>query len=141
MRVLKLMRVLSDKVLFRLLSNRTFLRFLSDRVLSRVLSDRVLFDSSVIGSSSGSSVIDSSCRSSVLFFRFVALFYKNVVLHFQKKAPDVLFYIIFSKRSSHWTISLTFLIISTKMIWKNTCMIETQNVILEICVANFPIYK
>ena len=106
MRVLKLVRVLSDKVFFRLLSDKTFLRFLSDRVLSRVLSDRVLFDSSVISSSSGSSMIDSSCSSSVLFFRFVALFYKNVVLLFRKKQQMFCFTLYFQKEV-HWTISLT----------------------------------
>ena len=90
LRVLKLLRVLIDRACFR---------FFSYRVLLRVLSDRVLFESSVIGFSSGSSIIDSSLGKSVFFFRNVANFYQNMLLLF--------FIYIFSKRSSHLTISLT----------------------------------
>ena len=62
--VLKLLKVIIDRVVFR---------FLSDRILLPVL-----FQSSVIGCSSGFSVIDSSLGSSVLFFQHPAIFYKNV---------------------------------------------------------------
>ena len=80
LRVLKLLRAPIDKVLFRLLS---------DRVPLRVLSDRVSFESSVI---------DSSLGSSVLVFGHTA---------FSLSRRDALFCIIFSKKSSHPTISLT----------------------------------
>ena len=73
LRVLKLLRVLNDKV-FWFHSDRILFRFLSDAVLLRVLSDRTLFESSVTGSFSGSSVVESSLRSSVLFFRHGAVF-------------------------------------------------------------------
>ena len=79
-------------------------RCLSDRVLLRVHSERFLFESSVIGSSSGSSAIDSSLGSSVLFFRHDASFFQNVLLLFLL-LKHILFYIIFSKRTSHLTIS------------------------------------
>ena len=82
---------------------RVFFRFHSDMVLL-ILSDRVLFEFSVIGFSSESSVIDSSLGSSVLFFRHAHIFYRNVLLLFLLKT-DVLFYFIFSKRTSHLTIS------------------------------------
>ena len=42
------------------------------------------------------------------------------------------FYIMLSKRSSH-----TAKLIAKK--WRNTCMIETQNIILKIYVINFPL--
>ena len=63
--------------------------------------------SSVIGSSSGSSVIDSSLRPSVLFIGGVAIFLSKHATTFFESKTDVLFYIIFSKRSSHLKISLT----------------------------------
>ena len=91
------------RFLFRFHSDRFLFRFLSDRILLGVFSDNVLFESSAIGCSSGFSVIDSSLGSSVLFFRHAARFYQNVLLLFLLKT-DVLFYIIFSKRSSHLTI-------------------------------------
>ena len=43
LRVLKVLRVLSDKILFRIVSDRVLFRVLRDRVLFRVLSGRVLF--------------------------------------------------------------------------------------------------
>ena len=64
-RVLKLLRVLSFRVLFG---------FLSDWVLIMVFSDTVLFEPSVIGSLKGPSVIDSSLGLSVLFFRYAGTF-------------------------------------------------------------------
>ena len=55
---------------------------------------------------------------------------------------DVLFYIIFSKRRSHLTISLTcFNKFQQNMEEYCTCMIETQNITWKIYVINFPIYK
>ena len=83
---------------------RVLFRFLSDRVLLRVFSDRILFASSVIGSSSGSSARDSPLGSSVVFFRHAAIFYQNVLLLLLK--AEVLFDIIFSKRTSPLTISM-----------------------------------
>ena len=66
LRVLKFLRVFSDRVLFR---------FLIDGILFRVLSDRVFFEYLVLESSSGFAVIDSSLESSVLFFRHAAIFF------------------------------------------------------------------
>ena len=83
---------------------RVLFRYLSDRVLLRVHNERFLFESSVIGSSSGSSAIDSSLGSSVLFFRHDASFFPNVLLLFLL-LKHILFYIIFSKRTSQLTIS------------------------------------
>ena len=71
-------RVLSDRDLFRFLSDRVLFRFLCDRVLYRVLMDSDLFKSSWI-SSPYSSVIDSSLESPVLFVKYPAIFfYQNV---------------------------------------------------------------
>ena len=102
LRFLKHLRVLTDWILFRFHSDKV-LRFLSDRVLLRVL-----FESSVTGFSSGSPVIDSSLRSSVPLFRPAANFL--VLLPFFSTTTffiktDVLFYIKFSKESSHLTIT------------------------------------
>ena len=110
-------------------------RYLSDGVLLRVHSERFLFESSVIGSSSGSSAIDSSLGSSVFFFRHDASFFQNMLLLFLL-LKHILFYIIFSKRTSHLTIS-------SEKKCRNTCMIQTRNIIfvLKIYVINFPIYK
>ena len=94
LRVLKLLRVLLG----------FFFRFHNARVLFMFLSDRVLLISSVIGSSSGSSVIDPSLGSSVLFFQHATIFFQNMLLVFLFK-KDVLFYIIFSKRTSHLIIN------------------------------------
>ena len=142
--VLKLLRVLSDSVLFRFPSNRAFFSFLSDRVLYMVFSDGIFFEFSVIGSAKGFWVIDSSLELSVLFFWYAGTF-------LSKDAPtffvttDVLFYIIFSKRRSHLTISLTcfnkFWQNWWWKTWRNSCMIKTQNIILKIYVIKFPIYK
>ena len=97
-RFLKLLMVLSDRVL---------IRFHSDRALLRFFGDGVLFESSVIYSSSWSSVIDSSLGSSGLFFRHAAVFLIKTCYYFFLLKTDVLFYIAFSKRSSYLTISLT----------------------------------
>ena len=79
---MKLLRVLSDSVLFRFLgdkgffrlfSDRVFFRFLSCRVPIRVVSGRVLFEPSEIGFYSMSSVIDSSLGSVVLLFEHAAI--------------------------------------------------------------------
>ena len=48
LRVLKLMWIFIDRVVWRYHSDSVRFRFFSDRILSRVLSDRVLFESSVI---------------------------------------------------------------------------------------------
>ena len=71
-------RVLSDRDLFRFLSDRVFFRFLCDRVLYRVLMDSDLFKSSWIGSPY-SSVIDSSLESPVLFVKYPAIFFYQSV--------------------------------------------------------------
>ena len=71
LRILKLLRILINRVLFK---------FFSDRVLFRVLSDRLLFESSVMGSSSGSSVtillFGHQCSSSGM----PLFFYQNVLI-------------------------------------------------------------
>ena len=105
LRVLKLLRVFIDKVLSRCHNDRVLFRFLSDRVLLRVLSSKVLFNSSMIGSSSNSSVMDSFLGLSVLFFRHAAIIFIKTCYYFLLLKADVLFYIIFSKRTSHLTIS------------------------------------
>ena len=55
-KVLKLLRIFIDSVVFKFHSDRTFFRFFVNGILCRVLSDRVFSGSSVIGSSSGSVV-------------------------------------------------------------------------------------
>ena len=92
LRVLKLLRVLIDRVLFRLFS---------DRFPFRVLSDRVVFKSSVIGFSSGFSVI--SWVISALFLACRYLFIKSCCYFLSLKTDD-LFYIIFSEGSTRLTI-------------------------------------
>ena len=57
LKVLKLLRIFIDSVVFRFHSDRTFYRFFIDGILFRVLSDRVFSDSSVMRSSSGSAVL------------------------------------------------------------------------------------
>ena len=42
LRVMKLLRIASDRVLFRILDNRVSFRFLSDRLFFKILSDRLL---------------------------------------------------------------------------------------------------
>ena len=83
---------------------RVLFRFHRDWVLLKFLSDRIFFESSVIDSSSGFSIVDSSLLSSMLFFRHAAI-YQNVLLRFYLLKADILFYIIFSKRFAHLTIS------------------------------------
>ena len=76
LRVLKLLRVLSGRVLFRVLSDSVLLyssvigsfSYFSVIGFFMVLSNRVLFESSVINCSKSSSVTDSSLGLSVLFF-------------------------------------------------------------------------
>ena len=101
LRVLKLLLVLIDRVLFRVHSDRVL--FHSDRVLLRIFIYRVLFEPLVIGSWSGSSkilVLGHQCS-----FSDMPLFlYQNVLLLYLLKA-NVLFYILFSKRSSPVIIS------------------------------------
>ena len=85
LRVLKLLTVLSDSILFRFLINLVFFRYLRDTVLLMVFSDRVLFESSVICSSKGSLVIDSSFGLSVVFFRHAGTFLSKGAATFLKK--------------------------------------------------------
>ena len=93
-------------------------RVLSDRILFRFPRDKVLFESSVIGSSSRSSVIDFSFGSPVVFFRHVAIFYQNVLLlFFIKNRCSVLYYLF--KRKFTLKISLTRFNTSTKLIVKS----------------------
>ena len=102
LKVLKLLRIFIDSVVFRFHSDRTFYRFFIDGILFRVLSDRVFSDSSVMRSSSGFAVLSGhQCSFSAmsLFFFFFFFFYQIVLLLFLSKI-DVLFYIKFSKRSS-----------------------------------------
>ena len=74
-KVLKLLRVLIDRVLFGFHSDRILFRFLSDKAILKVLINMVLFESSVIDSSSGGlSSRFFSLGSSVLFFRYAATF-------------------------------------------------------------------
>ena len=73
LRLVKLLRVLNDKILFKFHSDRILFVFSSERVLLRVLSDRVIIEFSVIGSSSWSSVIESSLGSSMFFFFLVVI--------------------------------------------------------------------
>ena len=89
LRILKLLRVLIDSILFR---------FRSDKFLIRVLSDTVLFVSSVSSTSSRPSVMDSSLGSSTLFSDMTPLFNKTCH-YFLLLKTDVLFYIEFLKRS------------------------------------------
>ena len=103
LRVLKLLKVFCNRVLFRVLSDSVFFRFLSDlvffrclsdrvlfmvlsdRVFFMVLSDRVLFESSVIDSLKGSLVIYSSFGLSILFSRYCRYFYIKRCYHFFQK--------------------------------------------------------
>ena len=95
-KVLRLLKIFIDSVAFRRHSDRTFFRFFIDRILFRVLSDRVFFESSVIGSYSGSTVLlGHQCSFSAMSLFFLS----NRAAIFLSKT-DVLFYIIFSKRSS-----------------------------------------
>ena len=96
LKVLKLLRIFIDSVVFSFHSDSTFYRFFIDRILFRVLSNRVFSESSVIGSSSGSTVLlGHQCSFSAMSLFFLS----NRAAIFLSKT-DVLFYIIFSKRSS-----------------------------------------
>ena len=80
-KVLKLLRVLIDRVLFGFHSDRILFRFLSDKAILKVLINMVLFESSVIDSSSGASVVDSSLLDHQCSFSGMPqLFYQNVPL-------------------------------------------------------------
>ena len=76
-------------------------------------------------------MIDSTLGLSVLFFQYAGTFLSKdattVLL-----ITDVLNYIIFSKRRSPLTISLT----CFNKFQQNTCIIETQNIIFKIYVIN-----
>ena len=97
LRVLKLLRLYIDRVVFSFHSDRVLFRFLTDSIPFRVFSDRVFFESSVIGSSSGSAVA-SSLESSVLFFRHAAIFLSNrATTFFIKNRCFVLHYILKKK--------------------------------------------
>ena len=76
-------------------------------------------------------MIDSTLGLSVLFFQYAGTFSSKdattVLL-----ITDVLNYIIFSKRRSPSTISLT----CFNKFQQNTCIIETQNIIFKIYVIN-----
>ena len=98
LRVLKLLRIITDRVLFRFLNDMVLYRFLSDGVLLKVLSHRVIFESSAIRSSSRSSVIDSSLRSSVLFFRHVATFLLKCAIIFGLLKTCSVSHYIFKKK-------------------------------------------
>ena len=100
MRVLKLLRIVIDGVVFMFHSDRILCRFLIDRILLRIHSDRVFFKSS--GFSSGSA--DSSLGSSMLLFHHVAIFYQIVLLLFFNQKHTFCFTIIISSK----TISLTY---------------------------------
>ena len=104
LRVLKLLWIFIDRVVYRFHSDSVLFRFFIDRILFRVLSDRVLFESSVIESSSGSAVIDSSLGHKCSFSVMSLYFYQVVLLlfYFYQKQMFCVTFIIFSK-----TISLT----------------------------------
>ena len=72
LRVLKLLWIFIDSVVYRFHGDSVLFRFFIDRIIFRVLSDRVFFESSAIESSSGSAAIDSSLGSSMLFFIFLS---------------------------------------------------------------------
>ena len=113
--VLKLLRVLSDRVPFKFLSvdvssrlsvigsfvsfsvMRAFLRFFSEWVFFRFFSDSVLFESSVLRSSSGSSVIDFLSRFISPFFRYAAILLLKFDPLFLLWA-NLLFYVTFKKK-------------------------------------------
>ena len=86
LRVLKLLWILSDRVVYKCHSDSVLFRFFIDQILFGVLSDKVLFAFSVNGSASGSTVIDSPLGSSMLFFRHVAIFLsKRAIIFFNQK--------------------------------------------------------
>ena len=118
------MRVLSERILFKFLSvdvssrllvigpfvgfsgMSVFFRFLSEWVFFRFFSDTVLFESSVFGASSWSSVIDFFSQFISPLFRYVAILLLKCALLFLSWS-NLLFYVIFSKRHSLLTTSLT----------------------------------
>ena len=114
LRVLKLLWIFIDRVVFRCHSDSVLFRFFIDMILFRVLSDRVLFESSVIESSSGSAVMNSSLGSSVLFFRHVAIFFIRLCYYFIKSRCFVL-HSLYSQKQFVWRVLIT----STKLVRKN----------------------
>ena len=97
LKVLKLLRIFIDSIVFRFHRNRIFFWFFIDMIFFRVLSDRVFSESSVIGSSSGSTALlgYQCCFSAMsLFFlsnRAATFFIKNrcFVLHYILKTKFV----------------------------------------------------
>ena len=86
----------------------------------------------VRGSSSRSSVTDSCLGSSVLFFRHAAIFHQKVLLLFFIKSKYFVLHHIFKKNftfTNYW-----------RKKWRNTCMIQTWNIILKIYVIKSLIY-
>ena len=95
LRVLKLLRIFIDSVVFRFYV--VFFRFPIDTILFRVLSDRVFFESSEIGSSSlGYAVIDSSLHQ--CSFSSMSLFFYQIVLLMFLSNIDVLFSIHYNSQ-------------------------------------------
>ena len=73
LKVLKLLKIFTDSVVFRFHSDRALFRFFIDRILFRVLSDWVFSESSVIRSSLRSAVLlgHQRCISAMLLFFFL----------------------------------------------------------------------
>ena len=101
LRVLKLLWIFIDRVVYRCYSDNVLFRFFIDRIFFRVLNDRVLYESSVAESSSGSAVIDSSIildhQSS---FSAMPLFFYQIALLFFIKKTDALFHIHYILKNS-----------------------------------------
>ena len=97
-----LIRFHSGRVFFAFLSNGILLRILSDRTVLRVLIERVFFEFPCCYS--GSTVIDSSLGSYSAIFQACCYFLSKRATNFliKKRCPVL---IIFSKRTSHLTIS------------------------------------
>ena len=120
LKVLKLLRIFIDSIVFRFHSDRTLFRFFIDRILFRVLSDRVFFESSVIGCSSGSTVLlGHQCFFSAmsLFFlsnRAANFFIKNrcFVLHYSLTCFNHINKLRNTTCSDDW---------DTKYYFENTC--------------------
>ena len=96
-------RLFIARAVFMFHNDKVLFRFFNDKILFRVFSDRFFVKSWVIDSPSGSAVIDSSLGSWVLLFRHAAISFIKSCYYFFLIKLDVLFYIMFSKRSLHWT--------------------------------------
>ena len=130
LRVLKLLRISIDSVVFRFHSNKSPLCLLIESILFRILSDRVFFESSKIGfSSSGFTVIDFSLYQ--YFFSAMLLFFYQIVFYFFYQKQMFCFASI---------TSLTCFNNLTDSQKVKKCIIKTQSIILKICATNFPIY-